>query len=422
MSRFSITLQNNLQIIKTMQDNQVDDQVDYIGKRVNNPYLSGSNDFIITNEQPALSINKIFSKSLASRYSRRLSLGLIIQEQFYFQQNNSNHPFQNISRRYQHFVPSASIHYENTVADGFQDTYHLDFNVSKDYPSFSQLVPLVDSSDLYYIRFGNPLLKEADKKEITFSWKHNSFNNSKPLNYGLDLKSGIINNSFSDSSWIDDQGRSSYYGVNMDGYKYINLNGKINRSFKFSSHQLQVYLSSVVNISSTPSYINSVKNRSDNVGSVNVLSLYYTTNNYLAINFRQQASFYRSHQKGASNSSFSSSVQSTEVGASLNLNKLAIGSNLTYNYTSTSVSSSRNFTVWNMSASYRLMKANNLELKANAMDILHQNVGIINFGSNNTLTTGTVNTLRQYFLFSIAYYPRKFGRNNNKSNDKPVDH
>ena len=184
---------------------------------------------------------------------------------------------------------------------------------------------------------------------------------------------------------------------------------------------MQFYFASGIDLSSLPSYINNVKNWSDNIESTNTLSLYYSFSDYFTIHLKQQAFFYRSIQHGAGKDIYNSNIQSTEVGGSLNLNKLTIGSNLSYNYTAATPSSSRNFTIWNMNVAYRLLKANTLELKVTAMDILHQNVGIINFGRNNALTTGTITTLKQYFLFGIAYYPRKFGWKNTKSNDKSID-
>jgi hypothetical protein len=59
---------------------------------------------------------------------------------------------------------------------------------------------------------------------------------------------------------------------------------------------------------------------------------------------------------------------------------------------------------------YRFLPANNLELKASALDLLNQNKGIINYGSNLSFTHGTVNMLRQYFIMTLTYFPRKFGK------------
>lgn len=407
----SMNIQNSFQISHNSRDNEAGDIQS--GHLVTNPYLSGKSDALIINEQPALNIGKHLSWHLSGRYSRDLSANLIAQAQFYYLQNTSDHSFQQIANRYQYFVPAASIRYSNIQSGIFVESYNLGFKISKDYPSVDQLVPLVDSSDQYYLRLGNAGLKPADRKEITFSWRRNSFANRKSFNYYVNITGGMISNALSDSSVIDKLGRSAYYTVNMDGNRYLNLRGELNSAFKFSGQQIQVFMSSLFNISRMPSYVNNIRNWSDNIRNTSTVSLYYTSENNITLDLKQQHTFYRSAQTGANSTIFRSYIQSTEAGGSFVLKRLTLGTNLIYNYTSASGSRAHHFTVWNLNASYRMLKANNLEFKVVAMDLLHQNMGIISYGNNNTLTTGTMNTLKQYFLFTIAWYPRKFGKGNN---------
>ena len=56
------------------------------------------------------------------------------------------------------------------------------------------------------------------------------------------------------------------------------------------------------------------------------------------------------------------------------------------------------------------MKGNQAEVKLSALDILNQNRSILNITNRNIQTFGFNNVLRQYFMLSIAYYPRKFGK------------
>jgi hypothetical protein len=76
----------------------------------------------------------------------------------------------------------------------------------------------------------------------------------------------------------------------------------------------------------------------------------------------------------------------------------------------TSGTAANNYTIWNASMSYRFLPANNLELKCAALDLLNENKGIINSGNNLSFTHGTVNMLRQYFMATLTYFPRKFGK------------
>jgi len=44
------------------------------------------------------------------------------------------------------------------------------------------------------------------------------------------------------------------------------------------------------------------------------------------------------------------------------------------------------------------------------MDILRQNKNITIGSGNNTITTTVTNGLQQFYMLTIAYYPRKFGQ------------
>ncbi|WP_341835120.1 hypothetical protein WJU16_19660 [Chitinophaga pollutisoli] len=68
-----------------------------------------------------------------------------------------------------------------------------------------------------------------------------------------------------------------------------------------------------------------------------------------------------------------------------------------------------NFTIWNAGAAYRFMKGKNLELSLSALDLLHQNTSIVNQANNNTLSQTRNNVLEQYFMFTVSWFPRKFG-------------
>ena len=79
-------------------------------------------------------------------------------------------------------------------------------------------------------------------------------------------------------------------------------------------------------------------------------------------------------------------------------------------YTSSLGGVPANYAIWNAGATYRLFEGNTGEVKFSAMDLLHQNKGVINNSSGNTLTRGTVNALQQYFMLTFSWFPRRFGR------------
>ena len=84
--------------------------------------------------------------------------------------------------------------------------------------------------------------------------------------------------------------------------------------------------------------------------------------------------------------------------------------NFLLNHSISNTTKDINYALWNASVAYRFLKGNNAEIKFAALDLLRQNTSVINFASANYLNTGTQTVLQQYFMTTIAYYPRMFGK------------
>jgi hypothetical protein len=298
------------------------------------------------------------------------------------------------------------------------DTYNLNADIAYDYPTPDQRVPLVDSSNFYFIREGNPFLAPVRKYEISGKFRHDSYRTKNTFGYGGDIMAGISEHYLADSVVIDPSGRYTYYTVNMGGYRYLMLTMSLNKAFVYLSHQLQVGIGSVSNACQIPGYTELETSEkadhtlSDMFINSDTVSFYYTYKDLLAVNLVQNVSLFRSKEKGLDNSTFSNTQYSTKLGVGINLTKkLSVNSNISYTNSVTAGSATYRYTIWNASVAYRLLPANNLELKASALDLLNQNKGVLNYGNNLSYTHGTVNLLRQYFMVGLTYFPRRFGKN-----------
>ncbi|GAB3423611.1 hypothetical protein GCM10027516_23000 [Niabella aquatica] len=89
-------------------------------------------------------------------------------------------------------------------------------------------------------------------------------------------------------------------------------------------------------------------------------------------------------------------------------------SDVQYKNNSTSFSDPINYTIWNAHIILRVLKSNNLECKFSALDLLGQNNVLNNTANNNLITQSISNSLQKYYMLTIAFYPRKFGRADNK--------
>jgi len=402
-------IKNNLNLTMQKQNNKVrnKDQLDIYQI---DPYLTNVSELKITDNKIALDIGKTFMNDLANRYQKLLSLNLLFQEQFYYQNNSSNHASQNFTRSYQKFVPNISVSFINDQYGEFTNNYNLSFSTLSNYPNIEQLRPIVDSANQYYIRLGNENLKEATERKLNFKFDHTSQRMKTKFNYNAEITVGTISNSLSDSSLVDNFGRGTYYTVNAIGNRYLNINAVVNKALIFKENQLQFQLSHSLSISRNPAYVNNAYIISHIKSIDNSINLYYTFSEWWAVNVKESILFYQSAQSGAIDYKFKNSTQSTMLSTSINVNKrLSVGSNVTFNRATSTGSEATDFTIWNANSSYRMLKGNTLELKFTALDLLHQNTTIINTGSNNSITRGTTNVLKQYFMITLAYYPRKFG-------------
>ncbi|MFT4202301.1 MAG: hypothetical protein QM610_00165 [Chitinophagaceae bacterium] len=412
MSRVNVKLQNSLDIVIHNENNKVDDMDTLTGIYTANNYLSGNNRFILVNEAPALNLSREINKTLGTRYQKSLLMTLSIQEQINSLNNNSNHAFQDISYSYARFTPNLEVRYSNYQFGDYQDSYNLKFALNPDFPTVAQLVPLVDSSNMYYIQEGNAKLKPTTQKEVTFVWQHVSFRTKNTFNYNVTASAGVIDNSFADSSITDVSGRSFHYAINADGKKYLRISGGLNKAMKFDqNHQLQISFLPTLIFMHTPNSINNVWNVSNSTNFSHSLTLYYSYKTWMTIYLKNANSYYHSRQTAYVANAFNNTLQSTMLNVGVNITKrLSCSSNITYNHNTSTASNGNRFTIWNAYASYRFLSSNNLELKVTALDLLNENTGIVNSGTNNTLSYGSTSTLRQYFMFTVSYFPRKFGQ------------
>lgn len=409
-ANLDFSLSNNLSLNNKNNNNLVEDFNGLNSIYEQNNYLTSRLQTTILEEAPSFILLKSFSDNLSNRYTRNWSISLVAKQKFIYQYNVSDKAFQNIDRKYIRFVPEASINYNNNQYGEYYRTYSINYTTSVKIPGLQQLVPLIDSANVYYIQNGNLSLKEMVIRGFSFRFNHEDQTAYNTMNYGFNMGAGIIENNIIDSISIGNDNRKTVYYTNANGYKYFSFDGNIRKSIKLKSSQLQISLNNIINISSNPGYLNGVFNFSKILSTNSVLKLNYTYNDFIAIEATQAYTTYTSKQK-AFKTQYSGANMASTFSSSYSLTKkLTISSNITFNSSKSANINTINFAIWNASAMYRLLKGNNLEFKFSALDLLHQNNSIINYGSLNSFTTGTQNVLQNYFMTTISYYPRQFGK------------
>ncbi len=404
-------LQNEVGITMNKARNNVRDRDTTTKEYQYNSYLTNNRRETIFNIKPALVFTKNIYRSLSNRYEKSFSAVVNMGVQFYDLNSTSEKTFQQFSKPYQKFVPNANISYSNRQFGEFTNSSSLQITASSQYPTVQQLAPLVDSANLNFIQKGNAYLKEQDTRELTFTFRHLSERSTNILTWSVTLNGGYIKNYFTNSSNIDGLGRTVYTTVNADGYRYISGSSDIKKAFKLRNSQLQFNISPIVSINRSPNYVNGVLNYFNNFSLSYNPGINYTYKNWVAVNIIEKQSYNHYSQKGSNSFDLSSLVSQSEVSFSINCTKkLSVNSNAIYTKNIYNGAQVKTFTIWNAAANYKLFKGNIAEIKLSALDLLHQNTGLINYGFNNSITQGSVNVLQQYFMLTFAYFPRKFGK------------
>jgi len=405
-------LKNELEVAVTRENSLVQDK-NILGTGYTiDPYLTNRRHDLAYDERPLLSLSKNHAWNGSPGVTREWSSSLCAGPQFLSLRSYSEKAVQQFSRSYAKMAGSFQLKFETIRAGVFQNTLLGQVTASSQAPSVEQLAPLVDSANLNYIQTGNLALQPQDTREINLNFSHNSLGGKHTLTYFITVNGGTIRHSIANSSRIDTLGRVLNSPVNADGYRYGRLNGQVKNSFITGKGQWQASISPGVSWSRAPLYINDSMHFFSTTAMTFNPALQYSYRDWLTVNFsfREDHSWYR--QDGPGSINIVNAVR--QLGANCMVvctRKLSVGSNILWTVNTFTNAPAAHFTIWNASAAYRLLRGNEAEVKFSALDLLNQNTALVNYGTRNSVTTGTSNVLQRYFMLTFSWYPRKFGKN-----------
>ncbi len=411
LAGFSTGLQNELHITTARKENEVGDKFLGNAHYIVNPNLTNDARESTIDVKPALTFRKLYSNTLANRFAKYLTVNIAIAEQFWHLNSNSDKEFQRFSKQYQNFAPSISLDFSSRQYGEYTNNGYLRINRTYQYPGVQQLAPLVDSANQNFILTGNPLLKEQRSTDLVFNFSHQSERLKRILSYSFRLSAGYAEDYMAGSSFIDALGRTAYTTANANGYRYITVTGEIRKAWKINSNQLQFLLSSSASLHRSPNFINGELTYYNNLSLYADPAINYTFQDQLDLKFVQKINYNRYTRQVDDGVDLSNMVGQSQLSASWNVTKkITLNNSVAWNNNRYNGNHVKSFTIWNASAACRFFKDNTGEIKLSCLDILHQNTGLINYGLNNTITNGTGNILQQYFMVTMAWFPKKFGK------------
>lgn len=415
-SPLSIGIQTSAQVSTSSNDKEVYD-IDTTTKTmaVNNGLSNRQND-LAYNFDPAISIARQWSNSGPKKHpktNRSVNVFGTLIEEFHGYKSWSIQQLQQLTRSWQNFIPSAHLIY-STSKGPRQQSMQLGYAMQFSYPVLQQLAPLVDNSNPNLIQYGNIALTPQKTNDLLLSFMHNSTRSAGAISYTINAKTSFSDSYITWSSNIDSLGRTHTMPVNAKGYRRVYLSVELKKAFHSRDpNQLQVQFTLLpeFSIDRSPRIVNQQLNLYDNYNGVLTPTMNITYKDWLTFGLSDREGWARSVQSNAGSVPLTNHTNSTTATGWIKLTRaFSVSSNITYTVNTSTAATRQAFTLWNASANYRFLRDETGEIKFSALDLLHQNTGLQNSAFDNTITHGSSNILRQYFMLTAAWHPRKFGR------------
>lgn len=384
---------------------------DSVGKRyIDNDNLSNFNKRELLEWAPTLMLSKSFFK-YSDGYYRNWNLQLRFLDDIRTEKNQSSIVKRNLVRSFQFLRYEGGLNYNYQKREKYQYFAALNYSRNFEYPSIDQLYTIVDNINFYDIRVGNPNLTNTTNHSFNLNV---NFNTQKPkavytINSNIGAGYSLSLNPVTDSIINDLSGKRTSYYINADSRRNLNLNYNLNISRKFGKNNLQLMYNGQLGSGMYPNYIDTVRNITETGTLNNQFSVQFSLSSVFVLTVGQGFQHSKSTPTSPRLRAFKNNSSTTRWGVVLNYPE-----NFSFSSTLDHVSNSnlsKPTILWNSFATYRFMKQQ-AELKFSAMDLLKQYQNISNSVSviDGTTTTRITNGLQQYFLLTLSYYPRKFGK------------
>ncbi|MCS3556213.1 MULTISPECIES: hypothetical protein [unclassified Sphingobacterium] len=353
--------------------------------------------------------HSLYANNLMGRKNSQMNLNINFGARWQNEKNNSSLAFRNLSQFFFTILPEIGLEQIFSRVNFYQQKASISYKYEEEYPELDRLRPFYDDINPSYRYYGAKSLKKVNKHILSALF---SFSQYKQHGYIISLSPSLrfIQNGFADSI-LNKPNQIQYYSIQNTKPTYLlNLGYNLEKAFLLRKDQnISLNLKGNVNSGNNFQYTDGTNREISTFSSNLNLNCYYTSLNNIIFGFINTWNYSKQNNKEDDLVYYASHFVSTGLSTTLALSKnWSINSNASSRYTSSTFSSDR-MVIWNANTSFRMLKGSNLELKVSAYDLLKQNKGIYFRNSNSEFTTGYLNNLRQYFMFSLSYYPRKFG-------------
>lgn len=285
-------------------------------------------------------------------------------------------------------------------------SFSVNYNGSTRQPSFSQLQPVYDSSNLQYITIGNPDLRPEFTN--TLGLRYNNFDFITGNVFFGTINASFTNDKIVNNIFTPRPGRQETRYLNADGYYSLSAFYNFSRPIKNRKYVFNFGGNAAFN--NNIAYIANEKNTGKNFVFGQRFSMDYKLKKWLESNVAVNFTF--NDTKNATDDRLNSTTRAWTLSHNSRV-FLPKGIVFTYDMDKTLNSGfgegvNTNPFIINAALEKQFFKSKKLSLKLNALDMLNENTSINRNVSAFAITDTRTNRLGRYFMLSAIFRLNKF--------------
>jgi hypothetical protein len=286
----------------------------------------------------------------------------------------------------------------------------VNLNQSVNAPSINYLTPLPDSTNPFFIRYGNPYLKPA--KRTNFYLNNFVFMQASGTSVNFYVSGGFTDNDVVMSRTVAPDGVQTTRPVNASGS--LNMYAGVGFGKEFKRNQKFIFsfrVNPFINFDRRKLIVN------ENVSTASTLG--FGPNFTMSLNWNDIVEFKPMYSPNISRTSYTDKAMKNLKAVTHYMEnelivrwpkKLVWETNLAYRYNSeVTPGLPKENVLWNAAVTLLMFKGDVGFLKLSVFDILDRNNGYFRFASQNTITDQQTNVLQRYGALTFTYNIRNMG-------------
>jgi hypothetical protein len=365
--------------------------------------LNGNNNLIdtLTNEyQNDYTTNRFGANFRTTTKKYNYSIGMAVQPAT-IESNSFTTKQQSYTQNIVNYYPVVRFAYNFSKSKSF----NLNYNGSTSQPTYQQLQPVYDYSNVQNIVVGNPDLKPEFSN--TFSMRYNNFNFVSGNVFFGNLSASLVKDKIVSNILSRGAFQETRY-LNADGY--YNVNGFYAVSKPIQNRKYVFNLTGTVNYNNNISYLNYIKNKGRNWIVSQRFSMDYKLKKWLETS--GGANFTINDAKYSLTPRSNSSIRTWSLTHSFRIffpHDFILSYDLDKTINSGYAGNvDANPLLINSTLEKQFLKKKNASFKLQAFDLLNENTNVNRTVTGSSITDTRTNRLQRYFMLSFVFRFSKF--------------